>query len=106
MIKKYDKLVRDNIPSIIKESNKDCEIRIVIGEEKLQYLFKKLDEEIIEFKENKSLEELADVRQVLSSIATELNIKETELESFRAKKEKENGGFEKGIVLVSVKDFD
>ena len=41
MKKQYDKIVRDNIPEIIKSDGRNCSFSIVSGKEKLDYLFKK-----------------------------------------------------------------
>ena len=38
--KKYDKLVRDKIPEIIQKDSKDCVIKNVSNEEKLNYQVK------------------------------------------------------------------
>lgn len=49
-MKIYNKLVRDNIPSIIEKDNKKCNYHIAKEEEQLTYLFSKLNEEILELK--------------------------------------------------------
>ena len=43
-MKEYDKIVRDNIPTIIGNSGSKCEIEIVSDEEALSYLYMKLTE--------------------------------------------------------------
>ena len=37
--KKYNKLVRDKIPEIIQKDSKDCVIRNISDEEKINYIF-------------------------------------------------------------------
>ena len=81
-MKIYNKLVRDNIPEVIKASGKTCEIEIVNGKEKQELLEKKLLEEVNEYLEDKNLEELADVK--------------------RNEKLEKRGGFKEGIVLLNV----
>lgn len=102
-MKVYNKLVRDRIPEIIKESGKECEIEIVNGIEKQELLEKKLLEEVNEYMEDKNLEELADVMEVLFGLANELGFTEYDLLNKRNKKLLERGGFKEGIVLVNVK---
>lgn len=102
----YNKLVRDKIPSIIKEDNKECEIEIVSENEKHQLLEKKLQEEVNEFLEDKNIEELADVMEVLFGLADSLGYSESELMDVRNKRKELRGGFKEGIVLKSVTQND
>ena len=104
--KKYNKLVRDKIPEIIQKDSKDCVIRNISDEEKLNYLFEKLFEESEELKSSRTIEELADVQEVINAIAKELNISLEELEKVRKQKALERGGFEKGIVLIETTEKD
>lgn len=102
-MKIYNKLVRDRIPEIIMEDSKTCEIDIVNGLEKQKLLEKKLLEEVNEFFEDKNLEELSDIMEVLFGLANELGYSEEELINKRNQKLKYRGGFKRGIVLKSVK---
>lgn len=100
---KYDKLVRDLIPKIIEESGKQAEIEIVDNDIAFEYLVKKLDEEVSEFKQDKNLEELADVMEVLFGLAHKMGYLEEDLLIKRQEKKFTRGGFEKNIVLKSTK---
>ena len=100
----YNKLVRDKIPEIIESDSKECTTKIVFGKEKLEYLYKKLGEETAELSEANSIEELADVQEVINAIAKELGISLEELESVRKSKVNKRGGFDNGIVLLKVKE--
>lgn len=102
-MKTYNKLVRDKIPEIIKADGRECEIEIVGKEKKYKLLEAKLEEEVNEFLEDKNLEELADVMEVLFGLAESLGYSEEELLEARDKKRKERGGFKEGIVLKSVR---
>lgn len=102
-MKVYNKLVRDRIPEVIKESGKTCEIEIVNGIEKQELLEKKLLEEVKEYIEDKNLEELADVMEVLFGLANELGYSEDDLLNKRNGKLQERGGFKEGIFLKNVK---
>ncbi|MGL4108431.1 phosphoribosyl-ATP pyrophosphohydrolase [Clostridium sp. LP20] len=102
-MKLYSKLVRDRIPEIIMADGKECEIEVVNGKGKYELLEKKLMEEVDEFLEDKNLEELADVMEVLFGLAAELGFSEEELLRKRHEKMEERGGFKEGIVLKGVK---
>lgn len=102
-MKSYNKLVRDKIPEIIKADGREFETLIVAGEEKYKLLEAKLQEEVNEFLEDKNLEELADVMEVLFELADSMGYSEEELLKARDKKREERGGFKKGILLKSVK---
>ncbi|WP_195430210.1 nucleoside triphosphate pyrophosphohydrolase [Clostridium sp. D46t1_190503_E9] len=102
-MKIYNKLVRDKIPEIITSDGKTCEIEIVTGIEKQELLEKKLLEEVNEYLDDKNLEELADVMEILFGLANQLGYSEDDLIKKRNEKLKERGGFKKGIVLKTVK---
>lgn len=102
-MKVYNKLVRDKIPEIIKADGRECDIEVATKEGKYGLLEAKLKEEVNEFLEDKNLEELADVMEVLFGLADSLGFSEEELIKARDKKREERGGFEEGIVLKSTK---
>jgi len=101
-IKKYNKLVRDNIPSIIRSKGLKCKIKVVSGTAKTHYLVNKLKEEVNEFSEDHSIEELADVCTVIYALMENLNIKEDDLIEAVQKKGEINGLFNDGLVLREV----
>lgn len=102
-MKEYNKLVRDKIPEIIRADGKECEIRVAEGKEKYELLENKLMEEVNEFLEDKNLEELADVMEVLFGLAREIGYSEEELISKREEKRAERGGFKDGVILQYLK---
>ena len=68
----YNKLVRDNIPKIIEEKNETPIIRILNDAEYKEALEKKLYEEykeVLEASESDRVEELADMLEVIKSLA-------------------------------------
>lgn len=99
----YNKLVRDRIPEIIREQGNECEIQIAQKEDKYKLLEKKLQEEVYEFFDEKNIEELADIMEVLFGLAGSLGYTEEDLLIARNKKREERGGFEDGIILKSVR---
>ncbi len=101
-MKVYNKLVRDKIPEIIEADGKKCKIRILSDEEYIASLEAKLNEEVTEYQEDKNLEEMADVFEVLQSICVARGYSLEELEALRAKKAKERGGFADKVFLEYV----
>ena len=101
-MKVYNKLVRDKIPEIIIADGKKPIIRILDNDEYLQELDKKLNEEIAEYQADKSVEEMADVLEVLQAICIARGYSLEELEALRAKKANERGGFADKIFLEYV----
>ena len=98
-MKVYDKLVRDRIPEIIEASGNKCEIEVVSDEVALEYLYKKLNEEVGELLEDKNLDEIADCLEVLFAIGDKYGYSEDEVLGRRNEKKLERGGFEDNLVL-------
>lgn len=94
---KEGKLVRDNIPQIIEAAGKKPIIEILSDEDYLVELDKKLNEEVAEYQEDKSLEEMADVLEVLFAICEARGHSVEELMRMRDIKKIARGGFEKKI---------
>ena len=101
-MKTHNKLVRDKIPEIIQNTGKTCATHILSKNEYIASLDMKLQEEVAEYLEDKNLEELADVVEVLRAICIARGYTLEELEKMRAKKADERGGFEKRIYLEYV----
>jgi predicted house-cleaning noncanonical NTP pyrophosphatase (MazG superfamily) len=103
----YNKLVRDNIPNIIKNNNETPITRILSSDEYKVELEKKLYEEyqeVISSSNKDRLEELADMIEVIKSLA-ELE-KSTLEEVILIAKDKSNkrGSFKDKIFLEKVID--
>lgn len=102
MEKIYDKLVRDKIPEIIMKSGKTCLVEVLDNDKYVDLLDKKLFEEMLEYHQDKSVEELADIVEVIYAIAKSRGLSVEEFEKIRNKKADERGGFDKKILLKSV----
>ncbi|MBS4539011.1 nucleoside triphosphate pyrophosphohydrolase [Clostridium sp. D2Q-11] len=98
----YNKLIRDKIPQIIEENNKEYVIEKVNERELSQLLNKKLQEEVDEYLESEEVEELADILEVIHGILDTKNISFKELEKIRESKKHKRGGFSKGVKLIKV----
>lgn len=103
-IKTYNKLVRDFIPEIVEADGKRCTVETLSDEEYLRLLDCKLDEELAEYQESKSLEELADLLEVIQAVVKARNWTMEELERARAEKAAQRGGFGKKILLKEVQE--
>lgn len=82
----YDKLVRDKIPEVIEASGKKCDIEILDDEQYLEYLNKKIKEEVNEYLESGEIEELADLEEVLRAILVAKKVSYDEFEKIRISK--------------------
>lgn len=87
------KLVRDKIPQIIIADGKTPIVRTLSDEEYLSELDRKLNEEVAEYQADKSLEEMADVLEVLLAICEARGHSVDELMEVRDKKREKRGGF-------------
>ena len=104
MAKIYNKLVRDRIPEIIESDGKECMAEVLSDDRWLQMLDAKLDEELAEYQESKSLEELADLLEVIRAVVKARGWSWEQLEQVRKEKAARRGGFEKKILLKEVKE--
>ena len=100
--KQYDKLIRDRIPEIIEADGKRCTCSILSDEEYLAKLDEKLNEELAEYQDSKSMEELADLLEVIRAIALARGSSIEDVEAIRRDKAEKHGGFEKKILLTEV----
>lgn len=103
-MKIYNKLVRDKIPRIIASSGAVCTTKVLSDPEYLQALDKKLTEELAEYHRDQSLEELADLLEVIYAAAKARGCDARTLDIIRAKKAAKRGRFDDKIMLLSVED--
>lgn len=105
-MEKYNKLVRDNIPDIISSNGEKPITRILSDEEYKFELEKKLYEEYQEVLEAKTkedrIEELADMLEIIKSLAEVENSSLEEVVEVAKAKNLKRGGFSKKIFLEKV----
>ena len=100
----YDKLIRDKIPEIIEQSGKKCIVEVMDNDTYIEYLDQKLNEELAEYQQDKSIEELADLLEVIYAVVAARGYSVEELERLRLEKAEKRGAFEKKLLLKSVSE--
>lgn len=104
----YNKLVRDKIPNIIENSGKKFSIEILNDENYVIALQEKLHEELAEYSDattdENSLEELADILELIYALSKIHGSNPGGLEAIRNDKRIKRGGFEDKVLLVEVED--
>ncbi|HTX86872.1 MAG TPA: nucleoside triphosphate pyrophosphohydrolase [Candidatus Nanoarchaeia archaeon] len=103
-MKKYNKLVRDKIPEIIRADGENPRIRILGDEEYKIELLKKIVEEAKEAAESGSdrkelSKEIGDVEEVIEAVIKSFSLDKKEIRNLKAKRKASRGGFEKKIFL-------
>jgi predicted house-cleaning noncanonical NTP pyrophosphatase (MazG superfamily) len=100
----YDKLVRDRIPEIIRAAGKIPVTRTVAdAEEMKRRLLDKLAEEMQEYRESGSVEEIADIMEVIEALVEQVHgLKWEDVREIQGRKWEVRGGFDAGIVLERV----
>ena len=102
----YYKLVRDRIPEIIEQAGQVCSCSVLSDEDYLKMLDEKLNEELAEYQESKSMEELADLLEVMHAVAAARGSSIDEVEQIRKEKAAERGGFAKRVLLQEIQTED
>ena len=100
----HNKLVRDRIPEIIEASGKNCICQTLDDQAYLAALDQKLNEELAEYQQDKSMEELADLLEVIRAIIKARGSTWDEVEVIRRAKAEKRGRFEQKIWLVETSD--
>lgn len=109
MEKTYNKLVRDKIPNIIEENGGSPIIKILNESDYKIELENKLYEEykeVIEASGDDRIEELADMLEVIKSLASLENKNLNDIIDIANKKKEKRGAFDKKIYLEKVIESD
>ena len=101
-VSELPKLVRDYIPDQIVKNNLSVMYSFADEKDYKLYLERKLVEEVTEYLESNSPEELADILEVIFSLAKEQDLNERALMKIRKEKAKRAGAFENKIILKEI----
>ena len=101
-VSELPKLVRDYIPNQIAKNNLSVMYSFSDEKDYKLYLERKLVEEVAEYLESNSPEELADILEVVFALAETKEISEKQLMKIRKSKRKKNGAFKNGIILKQI----
>jgi predicted house-cleaning noncanonical NTP pyrophosphatase (MazG superfamily) len=97
-----DKLVRDRIPERFPTDT----FRFADTSEMFDLLLDKLGEETAEFRSDRTLEELADVLEVVVTLAGAMGFSPAELERTRLRKRELAGAFDRRTVWVRPEEIE
>ncbi|OGH69284.1 MAG: hypothetical protein A3I29_02885 [Candidatus Magasanikbacteria bacterium RIFCSPLOWO2_02_FULL_44_11] len=95
----YNKLVRDNIPEILTQKGVPHTFRIANEKEYWRKLKEKLREEVDEFIKAETIDEIADILEVLGAIYDHQHLSVEEITRVKNDKHQKRGGFTKRIIL-------
>ena len=96
---KYNKLVRDKIPAFIESKGEMVVWHKASDVEYWEKLKEKLLEEATEFTKDESIDELADLLEVIDAIAEYRKFSKEEVATVKEKKLQDKGGFKERIIL-------
>ena len=103
-----NKLVRDKIPQIIRKSGKKPVSKKLNQEQYINELRKKTQEELQEYltaeTDEEALEELADLLEIIHSLAKVHGSTIEEVDKIRVDKAAKRGGFTDKVFLIEVQD--
>lgn len=100
----HNKLVRDKIPQIIESAGKTCTTRILPDAEYIAAVDRKLQEELNEYLADGSMEELADLLEVMMAAAQARGHTFAQVEAIRREKAEKRGAFQQRIWLECVEE--
>lgn len=96
---KYNKLVRDKIPNQIKKKGEYVKYHVATDQEYWDKLKEKLLEEFKEFITDESIEEYADLLEVIEAIGKYKEFDRSEVKIIKDNKIRERGSFDDRIIL-------
>lgn len=101
---KFDKLIRDKIPEIIRNDGWMPIIRVLKNKEYQIALKNKILEESGELVKAKSekdiINEIIDIQELLDALGTELKLSKLEIKNLQKIKNKKRGSFKKKLFLI------
>lgn len=99
------RLVRDQVPRLVREAGHSVAFREAVGEERTRFLKRKVAEEAQELLEagpGEEREEVADLLEALEALLVERGVAREDLKLVKEAKRRRRGGFERCFVVESV----
>lgn len=107
---RHNKLVRDRVPELIQADGKQVIVKHLNQAQHFEQARLKLYEELKEYEDanidEESLEELADILELVYTLGKMHGASFEELNRIREEKREKRGGFEKGLFLEEVLDHE
>jgi predicted house-cleaning noncanonical NTP pyrophosphatase (MazG superfamily) len=95
----YRKLIRDKVPDILEAEGVKATYHKADHDEFEIELLEKLREEVIEFKNAKSIDELVDLLETLDTVIAFYEWKQEDIITLKNEKRAEKGGYSKQLIL-------
>ncbi|MBC3803140.1 hypothetical protein GH808_01605 [Acetobacterium fimetarium] len=100
----YNKLVRDKVPEIIRESGRACEYKI-LGQSEIRTALKdKLLEKAQVFMNSPSEDELSDIYELLETIVEAFDYEPLHIDYLKIQNKENKGSYSEKVFLISVDD--
>ncbi len=107
---KYNKLIRDKIPEIIKNTGWTPTVRVLNKKEYLKEIKKKFGEEVKELIKAKTkkeiINEIVDIQELIDVLISELGLTKSKIEKQQKIKNKKRGGFKKRLFLIKTENVN
>ena len=100
----YNKLVRDKIPDIIRESGRSCDYKILSDAEVLDALKDKLIEKANIFAERPSEDEISDIYELIDAIVEKFDYEPMHIDYLKLQNKETKGTYSGNTFLISADD--
>ena len=100
----YNKIVRDKIPQIIRDSGRTCEYKILGESEVKEALQEKLLEKAQIFLKRPSEDELSDIYELLDAIVETFEYEPLHIDYLKIQNKENKGTYSEKVFLISVDD--
>jgi predicted house-cleaning noncanonical NTP pyrophosphatase (MazG superfamily) len=95
------KLVRDKLPELLKAQGIKANFHKADSEEYETELLEKLREEVIEFKNARSMDELADLLETVDAVIHHFGWTQADIQTTKEQLKTEKGGYQERLILES-----
>lgn len=100
----YNKLVRDRVPEIFKNSGREVEYKILSDSQVLLALQDKLLEKAQKFAERPTEDEISEIFELMDTIIDKFQFEQMHIDYLKMRNREVKGGYTQNIYLISVED--